>query len=223
MPTEVQKYKDQLEGRVMLVKKAKVIPLEAIVRGYITGSAWSEYQKSGTVHGIRVPEGMEESDKFESPLVTPSTKAEQGEHDENISPEQAAKLIGEDVYKQVSSIAVQLYSAAAAYALTRGLILADTKFEFGLVSEDASSPSSEKLILIDEALTPDSSRYWPAEGYAPGGPQPSFDKQFLRDWLKRQGFKKGLESGLDGHGWVMSEDVVKGTRERYVEARDKLM
>ncbi|KAI0060646.1 phosphoribosylaminoimidazole-succinocarboxamide synthase [Artomyces pyxidatus] len=221
MPVEVHEYKDQLMGRTMLVRKAKVIPLEAIVRGYITGSAWSEYQKSGTVHGVTVPPGLVESEKFPTPLFTPSTKAEQGQHDENISPAQAAQLIGQDLCDQVSAVALRLYTSAASYALTRGLILADTKFEFGLV--DGQPGSSPQLILIDEALTPDSSRYWPADGYKPGGPQPSFDKQFLRDWLRQEGFKKGLEGGKNGEGWVMSEEVLRGTRERYVEARDKLV
>lgn len=220
MPEEVRKYKDQLEGRTMLVKKAKVVPLEAIVRGYITGSAWSEYQKSGTVHGLPLPAGLKESEKLPTPLFTPSTKADQGEHDENISPDQAAKLVGQDLCDRISAVAIQLYTEAARYALSRGLILADTKFEFGLVPSPTGA--QDELILIDEALTPDSSRYWPASGYAPGGPQPSFDKQYLRDWLKEQGFKKGLEAGKDGQGWTMSEEVVRGTRERYVEAREKL-
>ncbi|KAA1469088.1 phosphoribosylaminoimidazole-succinocarboxamide synthase [Dentipellis sp. KUC8613] len=222
MPAEVQKYKDQLAGRTMLVRKAKVIPLEAIVRGYITGSAWSEYQKSGTVHGIPLPAGLRESEKFSTPIFTPSTKAEQGEHDENISPERAAQLIGSELYERVSNTAVQLYTLAAEYALSRGLILADTKFEFGLIPS-ADGSASEQLILIDEALTPDSSRYWPAVGYSPGHPQPSFDKQYLRDWLKEQGFRKGLEGGMDGNGWTMSDAVVEGTKQRYVEARDKLI
>ncbi|KAI0033909.1 phosphoribosylaminoimidazole-succinocarboxamide synthase [Vararia minispora EC-137] len=216
MPPEVHKYREQLDGRTMLVRKASVIPLEAIVRGYLTGSAWNEYTKLGTVHGIKVPAGLVESDRFPEPLFTPSTKAAQGAHDENISPERAAEIIGKDLYDRVATIAVELYKSAAEYALARGLILADTKFEFGLVDGD-------RLILVDEALTPDSSRYWPLDGYAPGGPQSSFDKQFLRDWLTREGFKKGLEEGKDGNGWTMSEEVVTGTSERYIEARDRLL
>jgi len=222
MPEEVRKYKSQLEGRAMLVKKAKVIPLEAIVRGYITGSAWSEYKKSGTVHGIPVPPGLVESDKLPQPLFTPSTKAEQGEHDENISPERAAQIIGQELYNRVATTAVRLYEEASAYAQTRGLILADTKFEFGLLP---LPDGSEQLILIDEALTPDSSRYWPAASYAPGGPQPSFDKQYLRDWLVSVGFRKGLEEGpegSEGKGWVMEQSVVEGTRRRYLEALSML-
>jgi phosphoribosylaminoimidazole-succinocarboxamide synthase len=215
MPEEVHQHKEQLEGRSILVKKAEVIPLEAIVRGYITGSAWAEYKKSRTVHGIPQPEGLLESQKLPAPLFTPSTKAEQGAHDENISPERAAALIGQELYDKISSAAVQLYTAAAEYAATRGLIVADTKFEFGLIDGE--------LILIDEALTPDSSRYWPLEGYAPGRSQPSFDKQYLRDWLTSQGFRKGLEDGPDGVGWTMSEEVVRGTRERYLSAKDLLL
>ncbi|KAH9987748.1 phosphoribosylaminoimidazole-succinocarboxamide synthase [Russula compacta] len=219
MPEEVRQHREQLEGRTILVKKAEVIPLEAIVRGYITGSAWTEYKKSRTVHGIPLREGLLESEKLPAPLFTPSTKAEQGAHDENISPERAAALIGQELYNKVSDIAVKLYTAAAEYAATRGLIIADTKFEFGLLGGGGG-----ELILIDEALTPDSSRYWPQEAYAAGRGQPSFDKQYLRDWLTAQGFRKGLEEGgPDGLGWTMSEEVVQGTRERYLSARDKLL
>ncbi|KAI0692284.1 hypothetical protein BC835DRAFT_1357964 [Cytidiella melzeri] len=219
MPEEVRQYKEQLEGRTMLVRKAKVIPLEAIVRGYLTGSGWAEYEKSGTVHGIPLPDGLVESQKLPEPLFTPSTKAEQGQHDENISPQQAAELIGHDLFKEVSTKAIQLYKEASEYAATRGVILADTKFEFGLIFSPTTN--KEELILIDELLTPDSSRYWPAASYAPGGPQPSFDKQYLRDWLTSSGFRKGLENGPEGHegeGWTMIESVVEGTRKRYSEA-----
>ncbi|KAH8104017.1 hypothetical protein BXZ70DRAFT_924017 [Cristinia sonorae] len=214
MPEEVRPYRDQLEGRTMLVKKAKVIPLEAIVRGYITGSGWAEYKKLGTVHKIPLPKGLKESEKLPTPLFTPSTKADQGQHDENISPDEAAALIGQELYDKVSSKAIQLYQEASEYALTRGVILADTKFEFGLVQ----TPQGEEVILIDELLTPDSSRYWPASSYSTGGPQPSFDKQYLRDWLISVGFKKGLEAGPDGKGWKMDDVVVEGTQKRYEEA-----
>ncbi|KAL1725814.1 hypothetical protein EV714DRAFT_287679 [Schizophyllum commune] len=193
MPEGVRKYKDQLDGRAMLVKKAKVVPLEAIVRGYISGSAWAEYKKSGTVH------------------------ADQGAHDENISAEQAAALVGQDLYDRISRAAISLYKTAADYAATRGVILADTKFEFGLIP---GADGTDELILVDELLTPDSSRYWPADSYKPGGPQPSFDKQYLRDWLVSKGFKKGLESGppgQEGQGWTIDEDVVEGTKKRYEE------
>jgi len=225
MPEEVRLYKDQLEGRAMLVKKAEVVPLEAIVRGYLTGSAWAEYKKSGTVHGITLPTGLVESQKLSEPLFTPSTKAAQGDHDENISPELAAELIGAALYDQISTAALDLYKAAASYAETRGLILADTKFEFGLVPSPPPS-SLPQLILIDELLTPDSSRYWPLEGYESGKPQPSFDKQYLRDWLVEAGFQKGLESGKEGEegqGWVIEESIVDGTKARYEEVVSLLM
>ncbi|KAJ4487755.1 phosphoribosylaminoimidazole-succinocarboxamide synthase [Lentinula aciculospora] len=220
MPEEVRKYEDQLDGRAMLVKKAKVLPLEAIVRGYLTGSAWSEYKESGTVHGITLPVGLVESQKLPEPLFTPSTKAEQGAHDENIPPEQASNLIGESLYTQISQAALKLYTEAAEYAQSKGVILADTKFEFGLVPS-ATSPNGETLILVDELLTPDSSRYWPFQGYEAGKSQPSFDKQYLRDWLVCSGFRKGLESGKEGEegeGWNIDSSVVEGTRERYEEA-----
>ncbi|KAJ3559686.1 hypothetical protein NP233_g11202 [Leucocoprinus birnbaumii] len=248
MPLEVQKYANQLEGRTMLVKKAEVVQIEAIVRGYITGSAWSEYKKTQTVHGIPMPAGLVESQKLPEPIFTPSTKAAQGAHDENISPEQgpstlslthrlslddfiyfclpaAARLLGQDLYDQIASTALQLYKSAAQYAETRGVILADTKFEFGLLSPSPSNPEKRELILVDEVLTPDSSRYWPLEGYTPGKSQPSFDKQYVRDWLVASGFRKGLESGpegKEGQGWTIDESVVQGTRARYQEAVDLL-
>ncbi|KAJ7068712.1 phosphoribosylaminoimidazole-succinocarboxamide synthase, partial [Mycena amicta] len=211
MPAEVREYEEQLAGRTMLVRKAQVVPLEAIVRGYLTGSAWAEYKKSGTVHGIALPEGLVESQRLPEPIFTPSTKAEQGQHDENISPAEAATLIGDALYTKLSTAALALYNAAAEYAHSRGIILADTKFEFGLIGQE--------LILVDELLTPDSSRYWPLEGYEPGKSQPSFDKQYLRDWLVGAGFRKGLEDGPEGSpkgtGWVIDEKVVEGTRQRY--------
>lgn len=193
------------------------------------------------MHGISLPEGLVESQKLSEPLFTPSTKAEQVAHDENISPEQgnpyvfqlifwffnltipAAKLIGKELYEQIASTALKLYITAAEYARTKGLILADTKFEFGLVQEVGKSEKT--LILIDEALTPDSSRYWPLEGYKAGGPQPSFDKQFLRDWLVQSGFRRGLESGpegKEGEGWTIEDSVLEGTRKRYAEAVELL-
>lgn len=186
------------------------------------GSAWQEYKRSGTVHRISLPPGLVESDKLPEPLFTPSTKAEQGAHDENIHPDDARKLVGPALYERVSSTAVKLYSAAAAHCLEHGIILADTKFEFGLVHAQEGSSEEKELILIDEVLTPDSSRYWPLDGYKAGGPQPSFDKQYLRDWLVSQGFKKGLEHGVDGSGWTIDEHVVVGTRQRYEEVLQKL-
>nr|GAT58502.1 SAICAR synthetase [Mycena chlorophos] len=225
MPAEVQEYEAQLAGRTMLVRKAQVVPLEAIVRGYLTGSAWAEYKKSGTVHGIPLPEGLVESQRLPEPLFTPSTKAEQGQHDENISPAQAAALIGELLYIKLSTTALALYNAAAEYAHSRGIILADTKFEFGLVPPNAPAAEQE-LILVDELLTPDSSRYWPLEGYEPGKAQPSLDKQYLRDWLVGAGFRKGLEDGPEGSvagtGWVIDEKIVEGTRKRYQDVVEML-
>ncbi|KAI0306127.1 phosphoribosylaminoimidazole-succinocarboxamide synthase [Multifurca ochricompacta] len=216
MPEVFQQHKEQLDRRSILVRKAKLFPSRpSYVDTSPPGSAWAEYQKSRTVHGIPLPDGLLESEKFPKPLFTPSTKAEQGAHDENISPERAAALIGQELYDRVSDVSIRLYTAAAEYAATRGLIIADTKFEFGLVDG--------QLILIDEALTPDSSRYWPQEGYAPGRNQPSFDKQYVRDWLASQGFRKGLEDGPDGQGWTMNDEVVRGTRERYLSGRDMLL
>jgi phosphoribosylaminoimidazole-succinocarboxamide synthase len=192
------------------------------------------------VHGTPLPDGLQESQKLPTPLFTPSTKAEQGAHDENISPEQGdapiplpptiyhspltpnarckqrrRSSVKTELYDRVSHIALKLYTAAAEHAATRGLIIADTKFEFGLVGGE--------LTLIDEALIPDSSRYWSLDGYTPGRSQPSFDKQYLRDWLTSQGFRKGLEDGPDGQGWTMSEEVVQGTQERYLNGRDILL
>ena len=201
------------------------------------------------MHGIKLPEGLVESQKFPEPLFTPSTKADQGNHDQNISPEEgtsfslslfdansitttivaASNLIGPALYSQISTAALSLYKTASSYALSRGLILADTKFEFGLLPADPSSsnPSTlPTLILIDELLTPDSSRYWPLEGYEEGRGQSSFDKQFVRDWLKGAGFRTGLESGpegREGEGWVIDDDIVKKTRVKYEDAVRMLM
>ncbi|KAF8586455.1 SAICAR synthetase [Ramaria rubella] len=223
MPEDVRRYKSELQGRSMLVKNASVVPIEAIVRGYLTGSAWTEYSKTKTVHGIALPDGLVESQQLPEPLFTPSTKAPQGEHDENIHPDTAAKLIGPELYAEISSISLKLYAEASRHVGSRGLILVDTKFEFGITT-DASN--KRELLLIDELLTPDSSRYWPKDGYKPGIPQPSFDKQYLRDWLKSAGFKKGLESGpvgKEGEGWVIEHSVVEGTRRRYQEVVELLM
>jgi phosphoribosylaminoimidazole-succinocarboxamide synthase len=193
----------------MQVRKLKILPIEAIVRGYITGSAWNEYKKSGTVHGIKVAPGLRESEAFpDGPIYTPSTKAEQGEHDENIHPDQAAAILGEHA-STVASLAVQLYKAAHAYALSRGVIIADTKFEFGVDEE------TNEVVLADEVLTPDSSRFWPKDDYEVGRGQQSFDKQFLRDWLVKEGLK-GKE------GVRMTEEVVQKTAEKYKEAWERI-
>ncbi|KAB5528874.1 putative phosphoribosylaminoimidazole-succinocarboxamide synthase [Coniochaeta sp. 2T2.1] len=192
--------------RTMLVRKLKVFPVEAIVRGYLTGSGYKEYAAKGTVHGIPLPRGLKNCDAIPGGAIyTPSTKAELGSHDENITPAQAAAIVGEKYAKRIEELALQCYKAAAAYALERGIIIADTKFEFGLDEE------RDEVVLVDEVLTPDSSRFWPRERYEPGREQESFDKQFLRDWLTREG-KKGVE------GVEMPEEVVAATAERYREA-----
>ena len=210
LPKELSesKYKDQLSQRSLLVRKHKLIPLEAIVRGYITGSAWKEYKKSGTVHGCPAPENLQESQEFPSPIFTPSTKAEQGEHDENISQEQAEKIDGKEVCEKVARKAIELYSKAKEYAKSRGIILADTKFEFGITDDG-------ELVLVDEVLTPDSSRFWNTKTYKLGKSQESYDKQFLRDWL--------TSNGLNGkEGVSMPEDIVAQTSSKYVEAFEAL-
>lgn len=201
------KYSKQLSKRCLLVKKLNMIPLEVIVRGYITGSAWKEYKKTGTVHGLPAPKGLRESDPFPHPIFTPSTKAELGKHDENISPEAAAKLIGQDLTDKVAKYAIELYTKARDYAKTRGIILADTKFEF--------AQENGQVILADEVLTPDSSRFWSAKDYEPGRSQKSYDKQFLRDWL--------TANQLNGKPDVtMPEDIVKKTSQKYIEAYEDL-
>ena len=177
-PQALAPWRDELEGRAVLVRRAKPLPIECIVRGYLSGSGWKAYQQTGEVCGHRLPEGLRESDKIEPAIFTPSTKAELGSHDENISVERAAELIGPDAARQVEQTALAIYEKGRAYAAERGIIVADTKFEFGFVDG--------KIHLIDEVLTPDSSRFWAADTYEPGHGQPSFDKQYLRDWLKRQ-------------------------------------
>lgn len=200
-PEEYQKYGEYLTGRSMLVKKAKTVPIECIVRGYLTGSGKKTYDQDGTVCGIKLPAGLTEASKIPEPIFTPSTKAALGDHDENISFERCAELVGEDVATQLRDASLKLYTAAAEYALTRGIIIADTKFEFGL-DEDGN------VILGDEMLTPDSSRFWPLEGYEPGKGQPSFDKQFVRDWLKAN----------PDSDYNLPQDVIDKTIEKYLEA-----
>ena len=202
LPADVTK---KLGLRSMRVRKLKVFPIEAIVRGYITGSAWSSYQKTGKVNGETVAEGLQESQEFPQPLYTPSTKAEQGQHDENISKERAAEIVGEKYAERIERLALQIYTVAKEYAKTKGIVIADTKFEFGL-DED-----TDEVVLIDEVLTPDSSRFWPAAKYELGRGQDSFDKQYLRNWLTINGLK-GRE------GVSMPEDVIEGTKQKYEEA-----
>ncbi|KAI1818649.1 SAICAR synthase-like protein [Poronia punctata] len=196
----------QLRGRSMIVNKYRVFPVEAIVRGYITGSSWNEYQKTGTVHGLPQPGGLKQCQAFpDGPIYTPSTKAPVGEKDENITPDQARKIVGEKYADRIESLALSIYKAAHEYALERGIIVADTKFEFGLDEE------TDEVVLVDEVLTPDSSRFWPAAEYEPGRDQKSFDKQYLRDWLTSHGLK-GKE------GVSMTEDVATHTGAKYLEA-----
>ena len=204
-PVETHAYRDQIEGRSMLVKKAKPLPIECIVRGFISGSGWKEYKEQGSICGIKLPEGLLESSQLERPLFTPSTKAELGEHDENISFEEAVKLCGQEIAEQVSEVSIKIYSRARDFAKEKGIIIADTKFEFGLM-EDGS------LIWIDEALSPDSSRFWPKELYRPGGPQPSFDKQFVRDYLETLDWNKQAPPP------PLPDEIVIKTAEKYQEA-----
>ncbi|GAA5888597.1 hypothetical protein JCM6882_009012 [Rhodosporidiobolus microsporus] len=226
MPQEVQQYRDQLEGRAILVKKAQILPVEAIVRGYITGSAWAEYQKSGTMHEIKLPEGLKESSKFEPALFTPSTKAEVGDKDLNIHPNELAKHLPDpSLAKPLEEYALALYTTAAAHSLKQGLILADTKFEFGLLPPPAGSPAgtAPTLALVDECLTPDSSRFWPADQWAEGNKMVGFDKQFLREWLKSGGGGFGKKGGgIEEDGVEIPDDIVQATWGKYEEAYEKL-
>ena len=207
-PAALAPWKDELEGRAVLVRKAKPLPVECIVRGYITGSGWKDYQATGQLCGYRLPEGLRESDKLEPALFTPSTKAELGQHDENISVAEAARLLGEDTARLAEKTSLAIYEAGRAYASGRGIIVADTKFEFGFI--DGS------LHLIDEVLTPDSSRFWPADQYKAGQGQPSFDKQYLRDWLKKQPWN------MQPPPPHQPEEVIQATADRYKEANEIL-
>ena len=199
-----------LKNRSMQVRRLKIFPIEAIVRGYITGSAWKEYQRTGTVHTIPIAAGLKNAEAFpQGAIYTPSTKAEAGQNDENISPAQAAEIVGEKYAKRIEELALKLYTAARDYAITRGIIIADTKFEFGLDEE------TDEIVLVDEVLTPDSSRFWPADKYEIGREQDSYDKQYLRDWLTSNGLK-------GKQGVAMPEDVVAKTAEKYREAFEKL-
>ena len=199
---------ERFNGNSMLCRKLNMLPIECIVRGYITGSGWASYEKDGTVCGIRLPEGLKESDKLPEPIYTPSTKAEIGDHDENISFEQSIDHLekafpgkGEEYATKLKDLTIALYKRCADYAAEKGIIIADTKFEFGLNEEG-------EIILGDEMLTPDSSRFWPAETYEPGKGQPSFDKQFARDWLKAN----------EGHDWTLPEEIAEKTIEKYLQA-----
>jgi len=207
-PEECEPYAEVLRGRSMLVKKTKPLPVECIVRGYISGSFWSAYKKDTNVCGFQLPANMKESDKFHEVLFTPSTKAEMGDHDENISLDKMRDLVGEEKANQIAKISISLYEKAADFARTKGIIIADTKFELGEVDG--------RLILIDEVLTPDSSRFWPMEEYTPGKSQPSFDKQFLRDYLS------GLDWDKTAPAPELPEEIIEKTKARYLEAQQRI-
>jgi phosphoribosylaminoimidazole-succinocarboxamide synthase len=207
LPANLQPFADQLAGRSMIVKKAKPLAIECVVRGYLAGSGWKEYRETQSVCGIKLPPGLKDSSELPEPLFTPATKAETG-HDENISFEESAKIVGADVAEQARAASMKIYNFARDYARKRGIIIADTKFEFGFLDG--------KLILIDEVLTPDSSRFWPADQYSPGKSQPSFDKQFVRDYLET------LDWNKNPPGPVLPADVVARTTAKYLEAYERL-
>jgi phosphoribosylaminoimidazole-succinocarboxamide synthase len=202
-PPEVQRHRAQVQGRSMLVRKAQVFPVECVVRGYLAGSGLKDYQKSGSVCGVALPPGLRESDRLPAPIFTPATKAETG-HDENISEAEAGRRIGRENIERLRDLSLEIYRRASEYAARRGIIVCDTKFEFGVIDG--------RITLVDEVLTPDSSRFWPADQYNPGKPQPSYDKQFVRDYLERIGFDKRPP------GPELPGDVVQATRAKYVEA-----
>ena len=213
-PAEVRGESATLAGRSMLVRRTEPLPIECVARGYLAGSAWKEYLAGGSVCGIPLPAGLKESARLPAPIFTPATKAESG-HDINISEEQAARVVRGDVLARMRDLSLRLYAEGAAHAESHGIIVADTKFEFGLLPGSDASPSS-RIILIDEILTPDSSRFWPRDEYAPGGPQPSFDKQFVRDYLERIRWNKQPPVP------TLPDDVVAKTREKYLEALTRL-
>ena len=203
-PEELRAYRSMLEGRSVLVRKATPLPIECIVRGHLSGSSWKDYQATGTICGYALPPGLKESAELPDPLFTPSTKAALGAHDENITRAEAMRLVGKDLFLKIEEISLAIFCQAREYAATRGIIIADTKFEFGLIGND--------LYLIDEALTPDSSRFWPQQGFVPGKPQPSFDKQYLRDWLEAQPWDKTPPPP------ALPKEVIDETAKKYREA-----
>ena len=207
LPEQFKPYADYLRGRFMLVKKAEMFPVECIVRGYLAGSGLKEYQKQGTVYGIQLPEGLVNSSKLLEPIFTPSTKAEIGDHDENISFERCAEIIGEDAATQLRDLAIKVYSVARDHAAENGIIIADTKFEFGVIDG--------QIILADEVLTPDSSRFWPGDAYEPGRDQASFDKQYVRDWLNANWDRQGNPPHLP-------QEVIERTSQKYIAAYEKI-
>lgn len=207
LPEQFKPYADYLRGRFMLVKKAEMFPVECIVRGYLAGSGLKEYQKQGTVCGIQLPEGLVNSSKLPEPIFTPSTKAEIGDHDENISFERCAEILGEDATTQLRDLAIKVYSVARDHAAENGIIIADTKFEFGVIDG--------QIILADEVLTPDSSRFWPGDAYEPGRDQASFDKQYVRDWLNANWDRQGNPPHLP-------QEVIERTSQKYIAAYEKI-
>ena len=207
LPEQFKPYADYLRGRFMLVKKAEMFPVECIVRGYLAGSGLKEYQKQGTVCGIQLPEGLVNSSKLPEPIFTPSTKAEIGDHDENISFERCAEILGEDAATQLRDLAIKVYSVARDHAAENGIIIADTKFEFGVIDG--------QIILADEVLTPDSSRFWPGDAYAPGRDQASFDKQYVRDWLNANWDRQGNPPHLP-------QEVIERTSQKYIAAYERI-
>ena len=207
-PEPLHAAADDLRGRAMLCRRAEVIPVECVARGYLAGSGWKEYRSDGTVCGIALPAGLEESSQLPEPIFTPATKAEQGDHDENISFERMVGVVGEDLSQRLRDITLELYSTAVEHARSKGIILADTKFEFGLIDGE--------IILIDEVLTPDSSRFWPADDYEVGRSQVSFDKQYVRDWLETLDWDKAPP------GPQLPDEIVVRTRQRYIEAYERL-
>jgi phosphoribosylaminoimidazole-succinocarboxamide synthase len=207
-PEACRPYADMLRGRGMLVRKTTPLAIECVVRGYISGSGWKSYQESGSICGIQLPEGLKESDQLPQPIFTPSTKAEQGDHDINIDFDQAAEIVGRPLAEKVRDLSLAIYAKGSAMAAEKGIIIADTKFEFGQIGDD--------IILIDEVLTPDSSRFWPRETYAPGGAQKSFDKQYVRDHLLT------LDWDKTPPGPTLPETVIKNTRQKYLDALTQL-
>ncbi|MDX9923879.1 MAG: phosphoribosylaminoimidazolesuccinocarboxamide synthase, partial [Ignavibacteriaceae bacterium] len=207
-PQECREYSEILKGRSMLVKKAKLIPLECIVRGYLSGTGWNDYKKTGAVCGIALPPGLKESEKLPEAIFTPSTKADIGDHDENIDEKKAIGIVGFDVYNEIKTKALEIYKKASEYALTKGIIIADTKMEFGIYNN--------KVILIDELLTPDSSRFWPLDSYEKGRAQDSYDKQYVRDYLLSINFNKRPPAP------ILPESVITNTANKYFEAVEKL-
>jgi len=208
-PKDCQPYQEMLRGRSMLVTKTEVLPVECVVRGYLSGSGWEEYRKAGEVCGVRLPRNLVESSKLEEPIFTPATKAELGLHDENITIERMEKVVGKELAQKLKTLSIAIYSKARDVADKKGIIIADTKMEFGI--------KDGKLILIDELLTPDSSRFWPKDGYRPGGPQKSFDKQFLRDYLLSIRWDKSPPAPQ------LPDEIVRKTREKYLEAYERLL